>query len=94
MPIGGVVIATRPEDLTTALEQLAPLQGMEVHGTDERGHIIAVFDTRTGEEMERLMEAVNACPAVLHAGLTYLNMEDAVEPDAVNGSSRSGDVGA
>jgi periplasmic nitrate reductase NapD len=83
MPIGGVVITVRPGDVDAAQGQLANLTGVEIHGADERGNIVAVFDTRTSEEMEQLMEAVNACSLVLHTGLTFLNMEDVLE-DAGN----------
>jgi periplasmic nitrate reductase NapD len=87
MPIGGVVISTRPDDLEEARKQLANLAGVEIHGADEQGNIVAVFDARTSEEMERLMEAVNACPLVLHAGLTYLNMEDMLENSGTDSSA-------
>jgi len=95
MPIGGVVISTRIDDLEVARTQLALLSGVEIHGTDERGHIVAVFDTRTSEEMERLMQAVSACPLVLHVGLTYLNMEDVLaERETAGPSGGSGQGGA
>ena len=48
MPIGGVVVSTRPEDLAAAREMLAACAGVEVHGADEQGHIVVVLDTRTG----------------------------------------------
>jgi nitrate reductase NapD len=79
MPISGIVISTRPGDLEEAQKQLAALAGVEIHGADERGNIVAVLDTRTSGEMESLMRRINACPLVLHAGLTYLNMEDVLE---------------
>jgi nitrate reductase NapD len=95
MPIGGIVISTRPGDLEAARKQLANLAGVEIHGADERGNIVAVFDTRTSEEMERLMEAVNASPLVLHAGLTYLNMEDVLGDTGADPSAAcSGEHGA
>lgn len=80
MPIGGVVVATRPEDVEAAQTMLAGCLGVEVHGADGRGNIVVVLDTRTGEEMEALMRTINKHPLVLHAGLTYLNMEDVIEP--------------
>ena len=95
MPIGGVVISTRPDDLEAAQSYLADLVGVEIHGADERGNIVAVFDTRTSGEMERLMEVVNACPLVIHAGLTYLNMEDVVEDaGGAFSSAESGEHGS
>jgi len=84
MPISGVVISTRPEDQHQARQFLATCAGVEVHGADDRGNIVAVFDTRTTEEMERLVKKVNACPLVLHAGITYINMEDVVDDQGLN----------
>lgn len=83
MPIGGVVITVQPGNVDQAQSQLAALAGVEIHGADKRGNIVAVFDTRTGEEMEQLMERVNDLPLVLHTGLTYLNMEDVLEDAAM-----------
>ena len=81
MPIGGVLVATRPEDIEVARAMLARCPGVEVHGADERGNIVVVLETRTGEAMEALMRTINKHPLVLHAGLTYLNMEDLIEPE-------------
>lgn len=76
MPIAGVVISTYPQDVITACEQLADFAGVEIHGSDELGNIVAVFYTATPEAMEDLLQQVNSCPLVLHAGITYLNMEN------------------
>ncbi len=78
MPIGGVVVSTRPEHLEDVQAMLAACPGVEMHGADGQGNIVIVLDTRTGEEMEQLMRAINRHPLVLHAGLTYLNMEDVI----------------
>ena len=79
MPISGVVVTTRPEDLSPASQFLASCPGVEVHGADDKGNIVAVFETNSGEEMEHLLQTVNAHPLVLHAGVTYINMEDLLE---------------
>lgn len=86
MPICGVVMTTKAVDLPLAKAFLAGLTGVELHGADAQGNIVAVFDTQTAEEMERLMERVNGCPSILHAGVTYLNMEDVLmEPQPGQG---------
>ena len=79
MPISGVVITTRPENIAPASQFLASCPGVEVHGTDDKGNIVVVLETASGEAMEKLLHTVNAHPLVLHAGVTYLNMEDLVE---------------
>jgi nitrate reductase NapAB chaperone NapD len=82
MPIGGVVISIRPGDLEAAKNQLASYSGVEIHGADDQGNIVAVLDTVSSEEMERLMQFINANPLILHVGLTYLNMEDVLGESA------------
>lgn len=79
MPISGVVVTTRPEDLSPASLFLASCPGVEVHGADDKGNLVVVLETSSGEEMEHLLNTVNAHPLVLHAGVTYLNMEDMLE---------------
>ena len=80
MPISGVVLTTKPVKTVQAKTFLAGLSGVEMHGADAQGNIVAVFDTQTVEEMEQLMKQVNACPWILHAGVTYINMEDVLDP--------------
>ena len=79
MPIGGVVISTRPEERDAALSVLKSLAGLEIHGADEKGNIVGVLDTVTTDGMETLMKKIGAVEAVLHVGLTYLNSEDEAE---------------
>ena len=79
MPISGVVITSRPTDKPEVLRALAAIAEVEVFGDDERGNIVAVLETASSEEMERLIERIGKNPAVLHVGLTYLNTEDEAE---------------
>ena len=87
MPISGVVVTTRPEDLSPVSQFLASCPGVEVHGADDKGNIVAVLETSSSGEMEHLLNTVNAHPLVLHAGVTYLNMEDLLEDgEAIGGA--------
>lgn len=79
MPIGGVVINCRKEHTREVLAELAGNRGVEVHGADEAGNIVAVLDTETSEEMEALITALNRQEQILGVGLTYLNTEDEAE---------------
>lgn len=88
MPISGVVVTTRPEDLPRTSRFLAACAGVEVHGADVHGNIVAVFETSTGAEMEQLLQTVNANPLVLHTGVTYLNMEDLLEGEPLASGAR------
>ena len=76
MPIGGVVITGRSEDTDKLRMRLMELPGLEIHGCDGSGNIVAVLDTSSSEKMERLIETINRDELVLSVGLTYLNAED------------------
>ena len=79
MPIGGFVITVAPEEGDSYAGQLAERSGFEVHGSDERGNIVAVIETETSDEMDQLVAELEKDPRVLSVGLTYLNAEDEIE---------------
>ena len=79
MPIGGIVISGRPGDENNIAESVSALSGLEVHGTDSDGNVVAVLDTASSEEMEKLIDRINKHEKVLNVGLTYLNTEDEAE---------------
>ncbi len=79
MPIAGVVITARPEDVRTAAAICGQVEGVEIYGVDDQGQIVAVLETRTTDEMEELMRRLDAEETVLQVGLTYLNVEDEAE---------------
>ncbi len=76
MPVGGIVITGRPEDCEDIVTMLKTLDGLDVHGKDASGNIVAVLDTESSEDMERLIDRINKEVKVLNVGLTYLNTED------------------
>ncbi len=79
MPISGVVITSRPTEKAAALRFLATIPAVEVFGDDEQGNIVAVIETTSSEDMEKLIDRISKDPCVLHVGLTYLNTEDEAE---------------
>ncbi len=79
MPIGGVVITSKPDQVELVLRALSQIEDVEVHGHDEAGNIVAVLDTVTSEEMETIVDRINKDENVLGVGMTYLNTEDEAE---------------
>jgi nitrate reductase NapD len=76
MPISGVIISSRPQDKTDVLQTLAAMPAVEVFGDDEHGHIVAVLETASSEDMQNLIDGISKDQLVLNVGLTYLNTED------------------
>lgn len=79
MPISGVVIACQAEATEAVIADLGQYPDLEIHGSDERGNIVAVIDSQSSEEMEKLIDTINKHEAVLNVGMTYLNTEDEAE---------------
>ena len=79
MPISGVVITSRVAEKDEVLRCLATIAEVEVHGDDPKGHIVAVLETESSEEMEKIIDRISKDKNVLHVGLTYLNAEDEAE---------------
>lgn len=79
MPISGVVITSRLTEKEEVLRGLAAISEVEVYGNDEKGHIVAVLETESSEEMEKIIDRISKDKNVLHVGLTYLNTEDEAE---------------
>jgi nitrate reductase NapAB chaperone NapD len=79
MPISGVVIASMPTAKAEVLRALAANPAVEVYGDDEQGNIVAVLETTTSGDMEKLIDRIGRKPGVLQVGLTYLNTEDEAE---------------
>jgi nitrate reductase NapAB chaperone NapD len=82
MPISGVVITGRQAEKAEVLQALAALPEVEVYGDDDKGNIVAVLETGSSEEMEKLIDRIGKNTHVLHVGLTYLNTEDESERPA------------
>lgn len=76
MPIGGFIINIDPENSIEALESLSGISHLEVHGSDDKGNIVAVIDTETSREMQNIVDDLNKFEFVLTVGLTYINVED------------------
>lgn len=76
MPISGVVVSSLPNDVEEVAAYLKTLDGVEVHGSDAAGNIVAVLETLTSEAMQELIDLLAGDVRIITVGLTYLNTED------------------
>lgn len=79
MPISGIIITSTPEHLDAVLVDLKEITELEVHGADENANIVAVLDTESSEQMEKIIDSINKDVKILNVGVTYLNTEDEAE---------------
>lgn len=77
LPIAGVVISAQQEKAGLLEEKLRTCPGVEIHGRDEKGHLIAVLEAASKEGMEGLIRRLEGMEGMLHLGVTFLaNDED------------------
>ncbi len=79
MPIGGFVINVDPEKIQETISTLRTFSGIEIHGSDSKGNVVAVLESKTAEEMEQIVKEIMKIDTVYNVGLTYFNAEDEVE---------------
>ena len=79
MPIGGFVITVDPKEIDTVKAELSDRDACDVHGTDDKGNIVAVLDTETSDAMDDIVHELEQDPRILSVGLAYLHAEDEVE---------------
>ncbi len=78
MPIGGFVVTVIPERSDEAERDLASMEGVEIHGRDDKGNLVVVVESDTSEAMEQLVKEMSARQFVLSVGLVYFHAEDEV----------------
>ncbi len=79
MPVGGFVINVDPERIEESVHRLESVEGVEIHGSDNKGNVVAVMESSTSSEMEAMVKAIMAIETVYSVALTYFNGEDEVE---------------
>ncbi len=79
MPIGGFVVMADPKEIDSVLIKLKRKDFVEVYGSDQKGNIVIVIDTKTSDDMEDIVKEISLITGVLSVGLTYLHAEDEVE---------------
>ncbi len=85
MPVGGFVINVDPDRIEESIKKLTSFRGVEIHGSDEKGNVIAVIESSNSHEMEDMVKEIMKIETVLSVGLTYFNAEDEVEGNANQG---------
>ncbi len=80
MPIAGLVVCFLPEKLEEVKAFLEQLSGVEIHGWNDKGEMVVVYEGETLDEMEReIKEWPKRIEGVLSVNVAYFNVEDEVE---------------
>jgi len=76
MPVAGVVVLAQKEKAHRVMDQLRANPQITLYGLHDGGHIIAVFEAPTPEDLERLSEDVqDSVDGVLGVFPAYVHFE-------------------
>ncbi|MGE5577966.1 MAG: chaperone NapD [Syntrophothermus sp.] len=76
MPIAGVVVWARADQVALVKEKLDAMPGVEVRGATEDDKLVVVLDAQTAGDLQRLTDLVQRIPEVLEVLPAYVNFED------------------
>ncbi|MBX6422164.1 chaperone NapD [Thermosulfurimonas sp. F29] len=80
MPISGLVVCFLPEKLEEVRAFLEALPGVEVHGWNDRGEMVVVYEDETVEKMEKeIKEWPRRNEGILSVNVAYFHVEDEIE---------------
>ena len=76
MNIAGVVIHTRPTDMTAVQAELAAMDGVEIHGAHQNGRLVVTVEEDGYKETSDTVLRLHQVQGVLNASLVYQHSED------------------
>jgi nitrate reductase NapAB chaperone NapD len=74
--ISGIVIASKPEDLSLTSEAVAAFSWAEVHYTEPTGRIVATIEADDIDSSMNRLEELQAIPSVLSASLAEYCLDE------------------
>jgi nitrate reductase NapD len=69
--VSGLVVHARPERLAAVLASLKAIPGLDVHGDNPVGKIVATLETPTEDDVVRRLGEIGELPGVLSTALVY-----------------------
>lgn len=75
MPVSGVIIKCRPEDVASVAAELADLESLEIHHQLQDA-LVAVIDCQSVDGELSVISRINAVAGVIDVRLAYHNFED------------------
>ncbi len=74
--ISGLIVQTKPEQITHVEQSLTHIEGVEVHITDPKGKLIVTVEEQAGEKtMVSRITQINQVEGVLSTALVYSHHE-------------------
>jgi len=81
MNISGVLVRSRPENISTVSTRLAALAGVEVHGANPDGRLVVTVEESGDRAMADAVVRIMDLPGVLSASMIYHQYEEEPDPE-------------
>lgn len=79
MNISSILVNVRTEQIAQVQQELATLNGVEVHAATEEGRLIVTIEADSDQAVANMFEVINHLPGVLSASMVYHQYES--DPD-------------
>jgi nitrate reductase NapD len=76
MPVSGVVVTCRTDNAADVARRIALIKGIEVHGVQQDGRIVAVIEADTVHDEVALVTDLHEIDGVVSVQVAYHNFED------------------
>lgn len=76
MNISGVLVRAKPQKLVDVSDMLKDMDGVDVHGNNEQGHIVITVEQCNSGQLSDTLMAIHQVPGVLSASMIYHYFED------------------
>lgn len=74
--IAGLMIQARPEHIKALTPSLNAINGIEVHGTSDKGRMVVTVEAENDQHLLDLISAIERREHVITASLVYHQIED------------------
>lgn len=74
--ISGVLVRAYPQNIKSVEKALADYEGVEVHGNNSDGRIVATVEQEGAGELSTVLARMHDIPGVLSASMIYHQFED------------------
>lgn len=79
MHISSILVRAHPEQISLVRERLTVMQGVEVHGASDEGHLVVSIETEDESATTQTYETIGQTDGVLSVAMVFHQFES--DPD-------------
>ena len=76
MNISGVLVRSYPEHIQSVSDELAQIDGVEVHGSNDDGRMVVTIEQENAGQLSDMLVRMQDLPGVLSTSMVYHQFEE------------------